>query len=261
LTTGGKQWSNLQLRRILKRPLYAGLVEHGGRIIGRGQWKALIDEDTHYGLVALLSDPERNRGSTTFETKHMGSGIYRCGKCGGKLFATFPHGPDKLYYSCRDGRNHLARQGAPLDEYIERLVLDWLRDSGIHKHLGNNNEGDVTELHSKRTAFPARLTQLADMLDNDDIDIEQFQRLTKSTRAKLADVDARLVENARRNPLADLLAAGKATENHWSALSPNMRGKVVSEVMVVTILPSPRRGPQQFDYELIDIQWRMRPDD
>lgn len=256
LTTGGKMWTNLQLRRTLKRPLYAGLVEHGGRVVGRGQWKALIDEDTHHGLVALLSDPERNRGSTSFETKHMGSAVYECGKCGGKLYAVFPHGPGKLYYACRDGRNHLARQGAPLDEYIERLTLDWLRSTDIHKRLDDGAATDASELHAKREALRARLNQLADMLDNDDIDIEQFQRLTRSTRGKLADVDRQLADLARRSPVADLLAAGKKVENHWAALSPDMRGKVISQIMTVTVQPSGRRGPQPFDYDLIDIHWK-----
>lgn len=256
LTTGDKLWTNLQLRRTLKRPLYAGLVEHSGRIVGRGQWKALIDEDTHHGLVALLSDPERNRGSTSFETKHMGSAVYECGKCGGKLYAGFPHGPGKLYYSCRDGRNHLARQGAPLDEYVERLTLDWLRSTDIHKRLDDGTAADASEFHAKRDALRARLNQLADMLDNDDIDIEQFQRLTRSTRDKLADVDRQLADLARRSPVADLLAAGKAVEKHWAALSPDMRGKVVSQVMTVTVQPSQKRGPQPFDYDLIDIDWK-----
>ena len=256
LTTGGKAWSNLQLRRALKRPLYAGLVEHGGRIVGRGQWAALIDEDTHHGLAALLSDSERNRGGGTFETKHIGSAVYECGKCGGKLYATFPHGPGKLYYSCRDGRNHLARLGAPLDEYIEKLVLGWLRGTNIHTYLGESNRVDVGELHAKREALRARLNQLADMLDSDDIDIEQFQRLTRRTRERLADVDGQLADLARRNPVVDLLTAGKAVEKHWVALSPDIRGKVVNELMTVTVQPSPRRGPQPFDYDLIDIDWR-----
>jgi site-specific DNA recombinase len=256
LTTGGKQWTNLVLRRALKRPVYAGLVEHDGRIVGRGKWPALIDEDTHHGLVALLSDAERNRGSTTFATKHLGSGVYVCGKCGGNLYATFPHGPGKLYYSCRDGRNHLARQGAPLDEYIERLVLDWLRSTDIHTRLDDSDAVKASELHTKREALRARLNQLADMLDSDAIDMEQFQRLTRRTRERLADVDGQLADFARRSPVSDLLAAGEAVEKHWAALSPDMRGKVVSEIMTITVQPSPRRGPQPFDYDLIDINWR-----
>jgi len=257
LTTGGKAWTNLQVRRALKRPLYAGLVEHNGRIVGRGQWQPLTDEDFYHGVVALLSDPTRNRGGgASFETKYMGSAVYECGKCGGKLYATFPHGPGTLYYSCRDGRNHLARQGAPLDEYIERLVLDWLRGTDIHTRLDDGSAVDVGELHGKREAMRTRLNQLADMLDNDDIDIEQFQRLTRRTRNRLAAVSNQLADSARRNPVADLLAAGRAVEKHWAAMSPNMRGKVVSEIMTVTVRPSPRRGPQSFDYDLIDIDWR-----
>jgi hypothetical protein len=38
-----------------------------------------------------------------------------------------------------------------------------------------------------------------------------------------------------------------------------MRGNVVSEIMTVTVRPSSRRGPQPFDYDLIDIDWKDKP--
>jgi hypothetical protein len=71
-------------------------------------------------------------------------------------------------------------------------------------------------------------------------------------------VDRRLGDLARRSPVADLLAAGKSIEKHWAAISPDVRGKVVSQIMTVTVQPSQRRGPQPFDYGLIDIEWRAQ---
>jgi hypothetical protein len=135
-----------------------------------------------------------------------------------------------------------------------------LRSTDIHKHLHDDgSKVDVGDLHAKREALRARLNQLADMLDSDDIDIEQFQRLTRRTRQRLADVDGQLADLARRNPVTDLLTAGKAVEKRWAALSADMRGKVVSEIMTVTVRPSSRRGPQPFDYDLIDIDWKDKP--
>ena len=81
-TTGkAKEWRSPMVRRVLMNPRYAALVVHQGKIIGSGEWNPLIDEDTHHGIVAYLSDPERI-SKTGFERVHEGSGIYLCGVCG-----------------------------------------------------------------------------------------------------------------------------------------------------------------------------------
>ena len=82
VTARGKQWSNLTLRRMLMNPTYAGLRTYRGKVIGPGDWPPLIDADTQYGLVAFLTDSSC-RPATSFERRHMGSGVHVCGKCGG----------------------------------------------------------------------------------------------------------------------------------------------------------------------------------
>lgn len=83
--------------------------------------------DAHRGLVAFLSDPARKPGSA-FETRHMGSGIYRYGKCGRKMYAAYPHGKGTpMLYVCKPTA-HVGRLGEPLDEYVETLVLGDLSD-------------------------------------------------------------------------------------------------------------------------------------
>jgi site-specific DNA recombinase len=125
-TTCGNRWTNLQLRRVLTNPLYAALVTYQGKVVGPGDWEPLLDEDTHRGLVAFLSDPARKPGSA-FEHRHMGSGVYRCGKCGNTMYAGYPHGPGKrMTYVCKPTA-HVARLGEPLDEYIEMMVLGYIK--------------------------------------------------------------------------------------------------------------------------------------
>jgi len=91
LSSRGKGWSNLTLRRVLMNPTYAGLRTYRGTVVGSGTWERLIDPDTHHGLVAFLSDESR-RPQSSFERKHTGSGVYVCGVCGEPLFATGPGG-------------------------------------------------------------------------------------------------------------------------------------------------------------------------
>ncbi len=56
LTSRGKQWSNLTLRRVLMNPLYAGQVSYQGKIVAAGEWEPLWDLDMHHGLMRV---PER----------------------------------------------------------------------------------------------------------------------------------------------------------------------------------------------------------
>ena len=67
---------------MLLNPRVAALRVHQGKVLWPGDWPALLDVDTFHGLAAFLGDPSRASGST-FERKHQGSGIYRCGRCGG----------------------------------------------------------------------------------------------------------------------------------------------------------------------------------
>ena len=127
-TTRGSSWTNLQLRRMLSNPLYAALMTYQGKVIGHGRWKPLLGEDIHLGLAAFLSDPARKPGSA-FERKHTGSGVYRCGICGGKMYASYPHGPGRrMTYACRP-TSHVARIGEDLDAFVDRTVVERLSRS------------------------------------------------------------------------------------------------------------------------------------
>ena len=89
------------MRRLLVNPRYAGLKVHRGKVTGKGDWTALIDEDTHRGLVAYLSDPARII-CTSFVRKYLGSGVYCCGRCGGLMRAAFPGGKGAARtYECK----------------------------------------------------------------------------------------------------------------------------------------------------------------
>ena len=56
-TSSPETWNSPRVRRLLVNPRYAGLKVHRGKVIGKGDWTPLIDEDTHRGLVAYLTRP------------------------------------------------------------------------------------------------------------------------------------------------------------------------------------------------------------
>ncbi|WP_235659895.1 recombinase family protein [Mycobacteroides abscessus] len=253
-TTLGTTWNAPRVRRLLVNPRYAALRTHRGVVVGPGQWEALIDEDTHRGLVAFLSDPSRIK-CTSFERKYIGSGVYRCGKCeGGLMKAAQPGGRKNRAYVCRD-HAHVLRAGEPVDAYVEALVLEYLARPDAKLVLDDGRNVDVAELQNQRAGVQARLDELASLFADGAIDGSQLRRGTTELRSRLAVVDSQLAELARINPVADLLGAGDRLAEKWAALSKDLQGKVVSELMTVTILPAPR-GRRAFDPDYIQIDWK-----
>ena len=108
-------WSSPRVRRLLVNPKYAGIrtrkmvdpkTKQTKVVEYPGDWTPLIDVDTHRGLVAYLSNPDRITNHNSFERKYLGSGLYLCGRCddGTAMKAAQPGGksprPAPLRLSC-----------------------------------------------------------------------------------------------------------------------------------------------------------------
>ncbi|WP_237080269.1 recombinase family protein [Mycobacteroides abscessus] len=253
-TTLGTSWNSPRVRRLLVNPRYAALRTYRGVVVGPGAWEPLIDADTHRGLVAFLSDPSRIK-CTSFERKYIGSGVYRCGKCeGGLMKSAQPGGRKNRAYVCRD-HAHVLRAGEPVDAYVEALVLEYLARPDAKLVLDDGRDVDVAELQAQRAGLQARLDELASLFADGAIDGSQLRRGTTELRSRLAVLDSQLADLARVNPVADLLGAGDRLSEKWAALSKDLQGKVVNELMTVTILPAPR-GRRAFDPDYIRIDWK-----
>ena len=262
-TTRGQRWSNLTLRRALLRPVYAGLVVYQDKVMKgvTGEWQAIISEDTHRGLVAYLSDPSR-RTATAFVRAHMGSGVYRCGVCGGLLYASFRGRRDRgMTYVCKP-HIHVGRVGAPLDELVSVIVLERLRRSDIWSRLAPREQFDVAAMHAQRAALQARADELAAMFAAAEIDASQLRRGTADLRTRMAEIDQALADAIATGPAVQLLDGDlDELEKRWDACSPDIKGKIVDQLMTVTVLPTPRGvkgvdrdGVVNPDY--IRIDWR-----
>lgn len=228
-------WNSPRVRRLLVSPRYAGLKTHKGKIVTPGAWPALISPVTHEGLVAYLSVPERMK-CTTFERKYIGSGVYRCGNCGGPMRAQQP-ASGKRGYVCRE-HAHLVRQGDPLDAFVVATVLEKLSQPDAHL-LVDSPDVNLPELQDERAALRNKLDDLTAMFTNDVIDGPQLQRGTRELRSKLALIDSQLAGAVRTSPVAALLAGDGEIWDRWQRMSPALQGQVVDELVTVTIRPYP----------------------
>lgn len=240
----GADWNVSRLKRLLVNPRYAAIREYNGREVAPGKWPAIIDVDTHRGLVAVLRDPSRG-SAVSYERKYIGSHRYICGRCGAKMAHTVStHSDGRSFHTYRcTATTHLSRSQPELDTYVEHVVLEYLRQQdGLATRLADDgNAVDVDELRTRRVALQARLDDLAAMFAAGDVDASQLKRGSADLRAKIGQIDATLAGLARRSPLAGITADGvEHIEQRWAEATPDMKGKVIDELFVVVVNPSPR---------------------
>jgi DNA invertase Pin-like site-specific DNA recombinase len=85
-TTPGNEWKHGSLAKLMRRPRFAGLVEHNGQIVGQAAWPAILDRDTWEAVVARLSGKAEQLGFTPNNMgRYLLSGIAVCGPCGNPL--------------------------------------------------------------------------------------------------------------------------------------------------------------------------------
>jgi hypothetical protein len=253
--TRGTTWSSPRIRRLLINPRYAGIQVYQGKAMDCvvGDWERVIDVDTHRGLVAYLSDPSRIK-CTSFEKKHMGSGVYLCGVCDAPMRHAFAGRPRVRRYECSQGQ-HVTRRGEPVDALVEELVLGRLSSPQVRLVLGSGEKVDVAALQAKRAAWQARLDELAGLFAEGAIDASQLRRGSNDLRTQMSAVDSMLANLAQSSPVADLLTAGEKLREHWAELTPDIKGKVIEETVTIRIMPSPK-GYSRFRPELIVPEWK-----
>ncbi len=252
------QWRAPMLRRVLTNPRYAALVVHQGKVVGKGNWTPLIDEDTHHGIVAYLNDPSRTSSGLGFERKYQGSGIYVCGVCGERVRGWRPEAGKRRAYMCPHW--HVRRQGETLDAYVDALVVGRLSqpDAAQLVHALDSSTVDVGHLHTQKTALQARLEDLAGLFAEGSVTAAQLKRGTAELSTALGGLDAELAAATYGNPVAQLLRTGHGAgqlEQRWVNVSPDIRGKVIDQLMVVRINTAPR-GLRRFEAAYIEIDWK-----
>lgn len=147
-------WSASTVLGILRNPRYAQMSTYtpkkaqadGGRRRSwraqilrddagepiRGQWDAIVVDETWWRAQSLLDDAERvtnTSGST--KHKHLGSGLYRCGVCDAKVTGA-PRGYRCAQHVQRDDQGNvtvtsLMRSGAEVDAFVLKVIAKRLK--------------------------------------------------------------------------------------------------------------------------------------
>lgn len=253
MSPSGRPWSGTTLRQVLLRERNAGRRIHQKQVIGRGDWPAILDDDSFDRLVSLLRDPQR-RSASGNRVKHLLSGIAACGNCGGALRGAAEHQYGKKTqprsYHCPSCYK-VRRKADAVDEVVERLVVARLERPDAANLFSGDSEAEAEALAEKQ-GIEARLNIVADQFADGLITGAQLERITSKLRPRLEAADA-AARAARPSPEFREMTGARAAER-WGSASLDQRRTVISTIMAITVLQS---GPgRSFDPEQIEVEWR-----
>lgn len=260
-TTTGKPWSGHGPRRVLLRPRNAGLMEHRGEVVGEASWPAILEPEKWRSLVRVLTDPSRRTGGAA-PRKWLGSGIYRCGVCGGPLRAS-QRDREKVY-RCEGG--HVTRGLWDLDAYVEGVVAERLRRPDARDLLRvPEAEFDVRGAEGRAVELRKRLDQLAAMFAAGEVDAQQLAAGTKTLNADLDAIRDWISAAYAGTVFADVGDASDPAQA-WLDAPLDRRRAILDALMTVTVNKSPsgrpagwRAGDSYFRPETIRIEWKGGP--
>jgi DNA invertase Pin-like site-specific DNA recombinase len=258
-----REWTRTSIRTILLNPRIAGLSAYRGEIVGTGQWEPLVDEPSWRAVRAILEDPGRK---PPHGVRTLLGGLARCG-CGNVVTGMPSHTGHRIYRCAPPGRDqayaggHVARQAAPVEEFIKKLVVARLsRPDAAGLVVVPEGGPDVGALRQEAAVIRINLDQMAADRALGLITRAQLIAATGQGTARLNQLAGQLAEAARENVLAPLIAADNAAAA-WAALDLARQRAIITTLMTITF-HSPGRGARRgFDPATVQITWHQPPGD
>lgn len=264
LTVNGKPWTPTVVSKFLRKPRNAGLRTYGVRygrvtrddVVGKGNWPALVDENTFWAAQAVLDAPGRAPGRKSVR-KHLLTGVLGCGKCGGHLSGAYVGKTSKaLTYICKGCHGINVRA-----EYVEPLLLDIVggrlaMPDAVDLLKAEQHDTEQAELlRAQANSLLVRLDEIADERADGLLTGKQAQRATERINAKLAAIEHRQQDAERVRVFRDLPLGNPETVDAVRALSPDRFRAVVDVLMTATVAPVGKSG-RVFNPERVQVNWR-----
>jgi DNA invertase Pin-like site-specific DNA recombinase len=251
-------WTRQSIRMILLNPRIAGLSVYRGEIVGQGNWEPLVREESWRAVRGILEDPGRKppRGVRT-----LLGGLALC-PCGNVIAGNPSHTRLRVYRCSPPSRNptwtsgHVARQAAPVEDFITRLVTARLSRPDAADLLVTADGGpDVAALREEAAAIRQNMDEMAADRALGLITRTQMLAATERANSRLTEIGSSLEHAARENVLTPLVATQNAAAV-WADLDLSRKRAVIKTLMSITLL-SPGQGARgAFDPNTVQISWR-----
>ena len=189
------EWSAGMILRILKNPVYTGVLEQGRvttpsyrvkRLVNKPRKEWAIVENCHEAIInyydfesvqkALALDARTTESGKAVD---LFSGMVNCGECGGAMIKkTVPSGKKKYtYFVCATHKNEKTCFSHGIrDTALTEIVLEFLK-----KHIRDVIDlADLLALTDTAQLQKAKVQKLRERLDTKEAEIDRYQRLLRS---------------------------------------------------------------------------------
>lgn len=249
-TTAGKPWNVTSLRRALLNPRYSGRVTYNGADVTAGTWPVILPADVQERLGEKLRDVRRRMQQGT-DRKYLLSGVARCGRCDGVMFATTMKNHGQPYMGYRCPSCYLSRRLDLVDEVIEELVIARLSLPDAASLFAEDE--DVPALRAECAELRSRRDDLAGLLADGLLSASAVRERSQQLTRKISDLEDRIGRVLGESPVT-ALADSDDVRAAWQVMILRDRKQVVDTLMTVTILPAGKG--QRFSPDQVAVKWR-----
>ncbi|MFJ6680545.1 recombinase family protein [Streptomyces werraensis] len=257
---GAKAWTLRGVKKVLTSPRYVGQSTYHGEVMGEAQWPPILDPEVHYGVVAILNNPERfSGGRRTGRTPGtLLAGIGQCGYDGctdtvnGRGYRGVP------VYGCAATHTRTPRSIA--DDRASKATLARLMfPDFLGQILESQNAQDGrsgAQLQSQAQELRERLDGLAVAYAEGTISLSQMTAGSAALQKKLEAIESELVSTAGIPPLDPVKGVAGLIEG-WPSLPLPTKRAWVDFCCIVTL--NPARGRHMSSMSVDDhvtIEWR-----
>jgi site-specific DNA recombinase len=260
-TVTGARWSPITLTRLLTGPRTAGLRAHHGKVTAKAVWPAIVSPDDHVRLVAVLTDPSRQKYYRP--TRYLLTGLVVCQACGARMVAR-PTESHRRRYVCGKGPgyhgcNHTFIDAEELEQMVSEYVIEAIAGPALAAAMAEQAEASSggDDALAEIASLEARQAELAEMWAAGDIGKVEWAAARDALDKRLETARGRVVADQRPLTLADLPADVNALSALWPTLSFDRRRAVIGAIVdEVTIGPG-RRGYNRFDRTRVAVTWKV----
>lgn len=203
LLRNGKPWNYQGVSRILRNPVYMGMVRFRGEVY-QGNHDPIIDSETFEAVQKELKKRqleayEFNKNTRPFRAKYMLSGIIKCGYCGSPMGVTLgtkrKDGTRNIRYQCVNrfprttkgitvyNNGQKCNSGFYEKDDIEIYVLGQVRllqlnKAKLNKMFETPEIINVEEIENQINSLNNKMKRLNDLYLNDMISLDELKTQT-----------------------------------------------------------------------------------
>jgi DNA invertase Pin-like site-specific DNA recombinase len=256
-TGTGKQWRGGNLTKLIRRPTYAAMRVYRGEVLAdvSATWPALISRDDHAALETMFADPERDKYRNSTVTKHLGTGLFKCGRkgCDGVMRVVVQGADRPNRYDCRVC-HRVSRNQEPVDDLVNRLVAARLSKPDVIEALSDQGEDeDVKAATAEVRRLKMQLADARDKVASGELTLDDLAFFRKRWERELEEAERR----ARPKWLPDAVyeIAGPDAKARWGRALISTKRVILGALFEVTILPA-GPGNWKFDPDLVQVEWK-----